>query len=181
MKPSTTPQPEWLRAMSCCVSEGSQYKIIVDGVRFAVVQLPGGTFMNGRVKKYGPTNFDLVDKMGEPRNGTGIMRCNVGLQHGGRANKAKRAEWKKLVDQSDALGTFATEDAKSLILENMVDSLQVYLDTHLSEAQYRAGTTGMALHGKTKEYWEGQAEAHKNFRQKLKELAKGLVKDENES
>lgn len=99
------PRPKWLYDLSYGLAESYKYRVLIDGKRFAVVQSPGGRFMNGQVSQYGSTTYYLVDKTHpDLRGGVGLMEEHV-LQDGGRA---KLAQWKKLVEASDQADKLVT-------------------------------------------------------------------------
>ena len=92
-----TQQPDWLYQISYGLAECRKTRVLIDGTRFAVVQIPGGRWGDNSGTHYGQTTYYFVDKQQELRSGYGIMDCRE-LQHGGRA---KTAQWKLLVEQSD--------------------------------------------------------------------------------
>lgn len=85
--------PEWLYFMAYGLEDNSKFRVLLEGERYAVVQIPGGEFANGQVRQYGPTTFYLVDKTASLRRGVGLLDCEV-LQEGGRA---KLAQWRNRV------------------------------------------------------------------------------------
>ena len=103
---SVQQQPEWLRRMTYGLSDGRQARVLIDGERFAIVQCPGGRFMNGQESQYGATVYHLVDK-NQPdfRGGTGLIQMPA-IQTGGRA---KLVQWRPLVEASDKAGKLITE------------------------------------------------------------------------
>lgn len=98
MKPN--PQPEWLRNITYGMERGWTYRLLIDGVRFAVVQMPGHRYVSGQYYKYGQTSYVLVDKHDDPRGGHGIMNGKT-LKDGGRIGSQTKARWKALVDRLD--------------------------------------------------------------------------------
>jgi hypothetical protein len=64
----------------------------------------GRDYLSGQVRQYGSTTYLLVDKRGDPRGGTGIMRCNRELQDGGRIGSKTKTGWKALVEECDKTG-----------------------------------------------------------------------------
>ena len=78
-------QPDWLRNMTCGMQGGRFFRLLLDGQRFAVVQIPGSRYLSGQTVQYGATSYLLVDKTADPRGGTGILRAGKELQSGGRA------------------------------------------------------------------------------------------------
>jgi len=101
------PQPGWLRGMVNGIDKGHTWRVLVDGTDFAVVQAPGGRYLSGQETHYGATTYYLVDKRGEPRGGTGVLRCSKVLKDGGRVGSRVLAGWRALVGDSDKAGTFA--------------------------------------------------------------------------
>jgi len=96
--------------MTYGMERGQTYRLLIDGVRFAVVQMPGHRYSSGQEYKYGQTSYVLVDKQGDQRGGHGIMD-GKGLKDGGRIGSRTKAQWKALVDESDRLGNFAITEA----------------------------------------------------------------------
>jgi hypothetical protein len=90
-------QPDWLYNITYGLAEGRKTRILIDGIRFAVVQSPGGRWGDNSGTHYGATAFYLVDKQQVLRKGYGLLDCKE-LQHGGRA---KTAQWKQLVERKD--------------------------------------------------------------------------------
>lgn len=87
-------QPDWLYQICYGLEGNRKFKVLLEGERFAIVQMPGSRFMNGQVSQYGSASYHLVDKQTTMRKGYGIMDALV-VQEGGRA---KLALWKGLVD-----------------------------------------------------------------------------------
>lgn len=83
----------------------STWRVLLDGVDFAVVQLPGRYYVSGQEGRYGATDYYLVDKRGPSHGGHGVNDwCK--LQDGGRAGKKKKAEWQALVAECDKTGKY---------------------------------------------------------------------------
>jgi hypothetical protein len=101
MKPYP-PQPDWLRNMTAGIDKGYTWRVLIDGTNYAVVQAPGGHYLSGQETCYGATTYYLVDKRGDPRCGTGILRCSEVLKDGGRIGRRILAEWKERVQRLDA-------------------------------------------------------------------------------
>jgi hypothetical protein len=89
--------PDWLYQITFGLSDCRKIRVLIDGIRFAVVQSPGGKWYDNSGGHYGATTFYLVDKQAKIRPSVGLMDCRE-LQHGGRA---KTAQWKKLVEAAD--------------------------------------------------------------------------------
>jgi hypothetical protein len=92
-------QPQWLYRISFGLSEYRRIRILINGKRFAVVQIPGGRWGDNSGTYYGSTTYYLVDKQNtKVRDSVGLIECQE-LQQGGRA---KLVQWKKLVEEKDA-------------------------------------------------------------------------------
>lgn len=91
-------QPEWLYRITYGLADSRKLRILIDGVRFAVVQSPGGKWYDNSGGHYGAATYYLVDKQSTTlRKSVGLLDCHT-LQHGGRA---KTAKWTKLVEEAD--------------------------------------------------------------------------------
>jgi hypothetical protein len=91
-------QPDWLHNITYGLAEGRQTRVLIDGTRFAVVQIPGGRWGDNSGTHYGAASYYLVDKQQTLRKGYGLLDCRE-LQNGGRA---KTAQWKRLVEEEDS-------------------------------------------------------------------------------
>jgi hypothetical protein len=90
--------PDWLYNISYGLAEHRYLRILLEGTRYAVVQIPGGTWFDNSGGHYGQTTFYLVDKQATNyRKGIGLLDAKE-LQHGGRA---KLAQWKKLIQEQE--------------------------------------------------------------------------------
>lgn len=86
-------QPTWLYEITYGLADNRKFRVLLDGSRYAIVQIPGGEFANGQVREYGSTSYYKVDKQATMRAGVGLLDAEE-IQQGGRA---KLAKWRKLI------------------------------------------------------------------------------------
>lgn len=87
--------PDWLKRITYgLVGHGSKCVVLAEGKTNAIVKSPGSFWSDNSGRHYGEVQFLLVEK--NAREGIGLIEGKT-LQSGGRANKAKLTEWRKLV------------------------------------------------------------------------------------
>jgi hypothetical protein len=179
MKPYP-PQPKWLYDMIYGYSEFQKWRLLIDGVNFAIVQTPGGTWGDNSGTHYGKTSYYLVDKRSDPRHGHGMQYWKE-LKHGGRIGAKTKREWKALVDASDKVGTFANDkETMDIVFQNFVDNLAVYVESQRNEAE-KMRTGKLDPHGCSTDYWSGHVNAFNCTLRKLRELVPGLLPEKSKS
>ena len=176
MKPYP-PQPEWLKEMIYGYAGYEKFRLLVEGVNFAIMQTPGGRWGDNSGTHYGKTSYYLVDKRSDPRRGHGMQYWKE-LKHGGRIGAKTKREWKALVDKSDKANTFiVNEEDERHALENVVDGLAVYMTAQRNECE-KMRTGKLDPHGCSADYWSGHVNAFNCTLKKLKELAPGLLPED---
>jgi hypothetical protein len=83
-----------------------RWRLLIDGMNFAVVQSPGERWGDNSGRHYGATTYYLVDKRSDPRFGHGVQYWKE-LKHGGGIGSKTKAEWKALVESCDKTGILA--------------------------------------------------------------------------
>ena len=90
-------QPDWLKRITSGLVEASEIRLLIDGNKYAVIQIPGGNWSDNGGTHYGPTEYIFVIK-GSDRN---CLRDSKIIKVGGRKTKALMNEWKTLVEKLD--------------------------------------------------------------------------------